>query len=209
MTASGRGLARPIPRVLWVSVGICALLLAARSYVLTPFLIPTGSMRPTIIPGDYVFVDQVSYGLRVPGTPWRFPEIESPGRGDIVVFSGEDADGSEYLIKRLVALPGDAVEARDGLLYVNGVVAETGAIWVTGDFGPIRVARGHGFMLGDNRMRSKDSRHFGSVPLDEIVGRARWIYWSAPRVAGVGSLSLWVNEWLGQVRWERVGAALR
>ncbi len=167
--------------------------------------IPSGSMRPTLLEGDVVFVNRLAYDLKVPLTDIIVSHLGEPERGDIVTFS-RPGDGTR-LIKRVVALPGDLVEMRSKRLFINGSMADyqpkaalmepdgnaglspamrwreqlSGAAydiqWYTDtatapDFGPLRVPRGQFLMLGDNRDRSADSRFFGLVPREKLIGRA-------------------------------------
>lgn len=109
--------------------------LSIRALVVEPFRIPSGSMFPTLLEGDHLFVNKFAYGARIPFTTFRFPAVRDPQRGDVVVFKVgrmEAAPGicpvdqcpekyrSENFVKRLVGLPGDTIEVRDGVLFVNG-----------------------------------------------------------------------------------------
>jgi signal peptidase I len=168
-------------------------------------VVPTGSMRPTILEGDYVLVNKLAYDVRVPLAGWKLTESTEPRRGDIVIF--EPVGHSERYIKRILGLPGDTVQMRNYRLYVNskpagfdfpdpGVTPRLtdagGDRWGISDllvgrvnaaplavvkpadatFGPRRVPAGEYFVLGDNRGNSKDSRSFGFVPRDRVIGRA-------------------------------------
>ena len=176
--------------------------------------IPSGSMRPTLLEGDVVFVNRLAFDLKVPLTNIVVAHLGEPQRGDIVTFSSP-RDGVR-LIKRLVALPGDTVEMRDKVLLVNGKAANYRPIglvvehpspdltvhalrlyetsdsrthvvqWLRmpdramGDsFGPMVVPAEHYLMLGDNRDDSADSRYFGLVPRQLLIGRAVAILVSA------------------------------
>jgi signal peptidase I len=170
-------------------------LLAFRSVVLDWNLVPSGSMRPTIVEGDYLLVNKLAYDLKMPFSGRTLVEWGGPQRGDIVVFRppGE----TERYVKRVVGVPGDVLELRDNRLYVNGeptsrprapgrgvrvereVLEGRGhAILLSPDrpspldsFEPLVVPPGHYFVMGDNRDDSKDSRYFGVVPRERIVGR--------------------------------------
>ncbi|HEY7087518.1 MAG TPA: signal peptidase I [Tepidisphaeraceae bacterium] len=154
--------------------------------------VPTGSMKPTIVEGDRIFVNKLAYGLKVPFTTLHLFRWDAPQRGEIVVFNSP-ADGMR-LVKRVVGLPGDVVEMVDDHLVINGKpldyqlaadgsIAEalgTGphAIQVLPQiralrtFGPVTVPPGEYFVMGDNRDNSNDSRFIGTVPLSQIVGRS-------------------------------------
>ncbi|MEW6303376.1 MAG: signal peptidase I [Verrucomicrobiota bacterium] len=168
--------------------------------------VPTGSMKPTIIEGDRVFVNKLAYDLKVPFTTWHVAEWGEPERGDIVVFFSPH-DGMR-LVKRVVGVPGDTIQLMGNRLFVNGEAAEyaplaedlvrdipatqrghhefaketveerSHAVMVTpslrslNTFGPAIVPDGHYFMMGDNRDNSFDSRFYGPVAREKIVGRA-------------------------------------
>ena len=172
---------------------IVAVLLAlvVRTFFVQAFKIPTGSMRPTLIEGDRILVDKITYGIKIPLTRLRLPDIHPPRRGDVVVFRAVD-DPRRDFIKRLVGLPGDTVEIRDMRLWVNGrPLTEPGIFremvyYNRGTFGqegqPIKVPAGHYFFLGDNSASSRDSRYWGFLPESHVIGRAFVIYWPPGRV---------------------------
>ena len=177
----------------YLSFGLTiALLLAARSSLADHYLVPSGSMEPTLLPGDRVLVDKHAYGFRLPFTLIKLSQGEPLARGDIVVFDSP-ADGTR-LIKRLVALPGDLVQVKDGHVTINGAAAATeagspaevlGAHAVTlnlnfgggPDVAPMRVPAGQVFVLGDARGNSADSRYFGFVPESAIYAKAARVYY--------------------------------
>jgi signal peptidase I len=169
--------------------------------------VPTGSMNPSILEGDLIYVNKIAYDLRVPLTRYRLASWRQPQRGDIVVcLSPEDG---VRLVKRVVGTPGDTVQMRGGTLLLNGqplLCTETGrdtpvhlsdertvtgrlaretlgrtvhpVIRIPGlsalrNFGPVVVPDGCYFLLGDNRDLSRDSRYFGFVPRQSILGRAQ------------------------------------
>jgi signal peptidase I len=113
-----------------------ALAFGIRACVVEPFSIPSGSMLPTLLIGDHLFVSKLAFGPKLPFTTWRLPGLREPRRGDVVVFSvARGRDGifpadrrpdlpREDFVKRIVGLPGDRVELRDGVLVVNGEVQE-------------------------------------------------------------------------------------
>ncbi len=162
--------------------------------------VPTGSMKPTILEGDRIFVNKLAYDLRIPLTHISIHKFGDPGRGDIVVFDSKAAD--TRLVKRVIGLPGDVVEMRNNRLAINGVearysdveytayaifaiesyggmrhrieLAPTGASRFS-SFGPVKVPQGRYLVLGDNRDNSADSRVRGFVPRREIVGGAKMV----------------------------------
>jgi signal peptidase I len=161
---------------------------AFRSAVLDWNVVPTGSMRPTIVEGDYILVNKLAYDVRVPFAGWRVMPSGEPERGDIVIF--EPPGETDRYVKRVIGLPGDVVELHGNRLHVNGKPAGyelpgtevlTGHAhgvllppgWSPGDdLRPVVVPDGHYFVLGDNRGNSKDSRVFGFVSRDRILGKA-------------------------------------
>jgi len=165
--------------------------------------VPTGSMKPTIVEGDRIFVDKLAYDLRLPFTHVSLRRFADPARGDIVVFDSKAAD--TRLVKRVIGVPGDVVQMTANRLAINGVEADyadagsaaraTLAVESYGamthrielalvpderfnSFGPVRVPVGHYLVLGDNRDNSADSRVYGFVPRDEIVGNAKAVIFS-------------------------------
>jgi signal peptidase I len=144
-----------------------------RPFVVKSFWIPSESMVPTLEVGDRIFVNRFIY---------RFIE---PERGDIVVFGSLETD--DELIKRVVAVPGDRVRVRNGKLRVNGdfpdePFAVPMAFPDGSDFGPTRVPKGEVFVMGDNRPNSHDSRFYGPVPIEDIEGKAFFMYWPLSRI---------------------------
>jgi signal peptidase I len=144
-----------------------------RPFVVKSFWIPSESMVPTLEVGDRIFVNRFIY---------RFIE---PERGDIVVFDSLETD--DELVKRVVAVPGDRVRVRNGVLRVNGDFPEEPyAVPIAfpdgSDFGPTRLRDGEVFVMGDNRGNSRDSRFFGPVPLENIQGEAFFRFWPPSRI---------------------------
>ena len=196
MTTEGDGVKRKSVLREYVESLLIAILLAlvVRTFFLQAFKIPTGSMRPTLLEGDRILVDKVTYGIRMPLTTWRLPKIRGPRRGDLVVFRSTD-DPRRDFIKRLVALGGDTIEIRDFRLWVNGRPLADPPIfgelryYNRGSYGqsgqPVTVPAGHCFFLGDNSASSRDSRYWGFLPESHIVGRAFCIYWPPRRIRGV------------------------
>jgi len=152
---------------------------AIRVFIVQPFKIPTGSMRPTLMEGDRILVNKFIY---------RFTD---PQRGDVVVFRFPHIPKKDY-IKRCVALPGDTVEIAQGRLRVNGQVLSSLEIFEKlyyynrGDYGqegsPQIVPEGQYFMLGDNSGSSQDSRYWGFVPRRNVIGKAKAVFWPVNRI---------------------------
>jgi len=164
------------------------LALFIRTFVVQAFKIPSGSMLPTLLIGDHLLVNKFSYGIRIPFVGKRVLEMGSPQYDDVIVFIYPQ-DRSKDFIKRVKALPGDRVELRNKTLYINGEQASDrfadyepvparSARRPRDDFGPVTVPAGHVFVMGDNRDHSHDSRFWGMVPIDDILGKAFLLYWS-------------------------------
>ncbi len=178
-----------------------ALLVAAilaiiiRTFVVQAFKIPSGSMEDTLLIGDHLLVNKFIYGIRVPFTDERYFAIREPRRGDVIVFEFPRDAHKPWLqrrdfIKRVIGLPGDVIEIRDKKVYVNGklyqipqeVHKEEGIVGPQygprDNMKPVKVPPGHYFVMGDNRDRSYDSRFWGFVPEEKILGLAFIKYWS-------------------------------
>ena len=157
----------------WVAVIVGALVVAlvVKTFLIQAFYIPSASMVPTLEVRDRVLVNKLSYD---------FGDIS---RGDIVVFDrpgGPGPDGIAELIKRVVALEGETVEAHDNQVFIDGEPLEEGYLpdgTITTDFGPETIPRDHVWVMGDNRSASDDSRRFKSIPEEDVVGRAFVIIW--------------------------------
>ncbi|MDD5098012.1 MAG: signal peptidase I [Candidatus Omnitrophica bacterium] len=176
----------------WVESIIVAFLLAMviRAFVVQAFKIPTGSMRMTLIEGDLILVNKFIYGAKVPFLHYWLPAVQAPKRGDVIVFVYPE-DKKKDFIKRLVGLPGETVEIKEGSIYINGKpVAEQifNQIYYynRGDFSAegqkITVPPDSYFVLGDNSASSKDSRYWGFVPKANLLGKALIIYWPLNRI---------------------------
>jgi signal peptidase I len=185
-----------------------------RSFAFEPFRIPSGSMKPVFLEGDFVFIDKFSHGLRWPVLGKRITQSK-PKRGDIIVFKGIVNDKDSYVIKRVIGLPGDHIQYKNKRLYINNKLAEKHYIsqendqdYVSGaslpaikyqetlgnitypiynypfvakgsyPFDDITVPEGKYFVMGNNRDNSADSRYFGLLDDEKIVGRARAIWMS-------------------------------
>lgn len=174
--------------------------LIIRSFLAEPFRIPTGSMIPTLEVGDFVLVSKFSYGLRLPVTNDKFLDLGEPQRGDVVVFRYPRDTKVDY-IKRVIGLPGDTISYRNKQLFINGEPAklsykgmneESGASKYWEEFEGFShmlqhmgrpsqdlsysVPEGHYFVMGDNRDASSDSRVWGFVPEENLVGKAFLIW---------------------------------
>ena len=190
-----------------------------RSFVVEPFKIPSGSMMPTLLAGDFILVNKFAYGLRVPILNNTFLEIGQPERGDVIVFHYPPDPSIDY-IKRVIGVPGDKIAYRDKQLYVNGekldmefvedyqyvgsglnmvyakryeeelggkthdILIEEDTIVVDAE---VEVPPGHYFAMGDNRDNSRDSRVWGFVPENNLVGKAFFIWWNFDNFGRIGN----------------------
>lgn len=200
-----------------------------RSFLVEPFKIPSGSMIPTLLVGDFILVNKFTYGIRLPVINTKIIDVNTPKRGEVMVFHYPDDPSLDY-IKRIVGLPGDTVRYRDKRLTINGQPVKTSdigsytylegglnlvsgerykeslddhshEILVIPDLPSVQVSsikpfqyrdncvyndngftckvpQGHYFMMGDNRDSSSDSRYWGFVPENNIVGKAFFIWWN-------------------------------
>jgi len=178
--------------------------LVVRTFLFEPFNIPSGSMLPTLLVGDYLFVSKYAYGYSkhsVPFSPNLFSGRvleQQPERGDVVVFKLPSDNRTDY-IKRVIGLPGDRLMVRDGILHINGVPVTRQKI-----NGEYEVPPGHYFVMGDNRDNSQDSRFIGPIPAENLVGRAEILFFSVD-----GSAALWeVWRWPTAIRWSRLFKAV-
>ena len=233
-----------------IRVVIHALLIALviRTFLFQPFNIPSGSMKATLLVGDYLFVSKYSYGYSHYSIPLSPPLFSGrvfgsePARGDIVVFRLPRDDSTDY-IKRVIGLPGDRIQVIDGVVNINGVPVkrERASDFIEAEEGtrdaPVKrwketlsngvsfytldlvengfadntqvytVPADHYFMMGDNRDNSTDSRfsQVGTVPFENIVGRAQMIFFSIAE--GEHAWMFW--RWPTAVRWTRLFTIVR
>lgn len=168
------------------------LLTVARTSFANHYVVPSGSMEHTLMPGDRVVVDMSAYGLRIPFTDTTVIERDRPQRGDVVVFKSP-ADGTR-LIKRVVAVGGDRVSVVDGHLSIDGRPLASARAPDVEWFGAHRadlnldagggpdvldatIPAGQVLVMGDHRGNSQDGRYFGLVPADALYARALGVYW--------------------------------
>ncbi len=178
------------------------LALLIRTFVVQAFKIPSGSMLETLQIGDHILVNKFIFGTRIPFTNMKLLPVRKPERGDIIVFK-YPVDEKRDFIKRVIGIPGDVIEIRNKVVYVNG--AELQDVYVIyrdeniipgqrDNFGPATVPDDSYFMMGDNRDGSFDSRFWGYVKEEEVLGKALIIYWSWdrdnkwPRLGRIGKI---------------------
>ena len=226
--ASGEDAKEPLPvEYARAFFPILLFVLILRSFLFEPFRIPSGSMTPTLLDGDFIFVNKFVYGLRLPVLNTKIMPMGLPDRGEVVVFK-LPSDPSVHYIKRVIGLPGDVVVYENKQLKINGEPVplsllgaydgpgQAGADLGVEDLGEVshelllvrgsgsregvfRVPDGHYFMMGDNRDRSKDSRFPGVeyIPEHRLVGRAERIWMNWRRPAEGGPI------------WARIGDKIK
>lgn len=227
----------PPPRSLreWFRFSLITLLflLLVRGLALEAFSIPTSSMENTLLVGDFLLVNKVVYGARIPGTGIRFPPFRDPGRGEIIVFRPPHDRARNY-VKRVAGVPGDTLLMKGKVLVRNGrPVREPHALhrhrggdavhpdmrWQSDflaaagplhpyapsrdNWGPLIVPEDSYFVLGDNRDNSEDSRYWGFVPRSDVMGTPWMVYLSFEPGTDSGE-SLW-----SRIRWQRVGRRIQ
>ncbi len=206
---------------------VLILVLFLRTFLVEPFRIPTGSMKPTLVEGDFILVNKYQYGLRLPILGTKLVKIGAPNVGDIVVFRHRDG---KDLIKRVVGVPGDHVQYFGKKLYINGQQVPTEEIGSAHDRGifaiesredlasiehsiyvypqvvgaiypynDVIVPPGSYFVLGDNRDNSEDGRYFGFVNEQDLLGKAfaTWMSWDSES-----------DNSLLPIRWSRIGKSV-
>lgn len=202
-------------------VVMALIVFAVRVFIGEASVVPTGSMEGTILVGDHLFLDKLLYGPTIPVLNWRLPMLKTIRRGDIIVFL-YPKNPSETYLKRVAGVSGDRLEIRNGVLYVNSrPVAEPYAVHsgpLTAPYeqmAPIVVPPGKLFVMGDNRDDSSDSRDWGFVPVENVIGEPMFVYWSYDAPS-----SRWLDENIGdrlafyasipshffsRTRWSRTG----
>jgi signal peptidase I len=226
-------LGKPRKKPFWRDYGealFIAFILAVviRAFVVQAFSIPSGSMIPTLLVGDYLLVNKFSYGIRNPFTNKVMISTWRPQRGEVAVFAFPE-DPSKDFIKRVIGLPGDRLQIINKKVYINGDPYVTPQARFTDravipasqsprdNFGPVEVPKDHYFFMGDNRDYSYDSRFWGYVPQKALRGKAIIIYFSwkgshkepfylafAGGIKGLITRHAW-DDASFQVRWNRIG----
>lgn len=187
----------------FIKIIVAALFIALliRSFVIQPYIIPSGSMLNTLQEGDRLFVTKFSYGIHLPFIEKEIFSTGQPEIGDIIVFP-YPADKSIDYIKRVVGLPGDVIELRNKQLYRNNkpveepyvIHSDLGTMYHRDNMPRLTVPEGKVFVLGDNRDHSQDSRFWGFVDKESIHGKALIIYWSSLNFT--------------DIKWDRIGTLL-
>ena len=194
------------------------LALFVRTFLLQAYVVPTASMEDNILVGDHLVVNKFIFGPRaIPALDRLLPQRRLRV-GDVFVFKFPD-DPRRDFVKRAIGLPGDVVEIRDKVVFVNGApLAESRVthgdtdLYAAGrrdQLGPTRVPEGQIFALGDNRDVSNDSRFWGTVPLENVKGRPLFVYWSEPDEPPSRSLAGRIADFFARTRWDRTFRPVR
>ena len=204
------------------------LALFVRTWVVQAFTIPTGSMEHNLLVGDYLLVNKFIFAPSLSGAERVLLPQEAVSRGDIIVFKFP-RDPERDFIKRVIGLPGETIEVREGEVHIDGEpldepwLRQPGTASAAGaaviprrdNHGPVAIPDGHYFMMGDNRGNSEDSRVWGLLPQDHIKGRAVILYWSydsgSPVVLpqpGIGAalrrIGSMATHFFTRTRWDRM-----
>ncbi len=182
--------------VVWENIKslLIAVVLAViiKTSIVEAYKIPSASMEDTLLVGDFLIANKFVYGARIPFLDWRLPAIHNPRPGDVVIFKWPGDKKTNY-IKRCVAVGGETLEVKDKILYVNGkefpdppkikfenqdIKRPPSGQDTRDNWGPYVVPKGYYFMMGDNRDHSYDSRFWGPVKDNLILGEAMFIHWS-------------------------------
>jgi signal peptidase I len=226
---------------------VVAIVVGTRQLLAEAFRIPSGSMEPTLLVGDWLFVNKLRFGPHIPFTNHSLPGYAQPKRGDVTVFVSPPQDVririspeeiAPTLVKRIVGVAGDTLLMRHGLLTVNGVPVPSLNSFVLPDtmaeqpqalfawqhrieirgsrfgpptaapslhtWGPLVVPAGTFFMMGDNRDDSVDSRYYGPVPRENLLGTPMFVYYSYDPEQGIDYLRA-----ITDIRWRRIGHWIR
>lgn len=210
---------------------VFAVFLVVRVFLVGNFVIDSGSMKNTLLVGDYLFVNKLATGSRVPFTDLRIPGYSEPRRGDILVFDPHHEENMS-IVKRVVGMPGDTLQMRDKIVYLNGDVYDEPYVEVIAtrdvhdpqmswqndhlvggprddyrptpdNWGPLVVPEDHYFMMGDYRDDSLDSRVWGFLEGWRFKGRVAFIYFSYDRD------SYRPFPWITEIRGSRIGDRVR
>ena len=205
------------------------------SYIAQATQVPTESMKPTILVGDHFFLDKIAFPANYPSFLRPYLPQRSVNRGDIVAFKSP-VDGNIPFVKRVIGISGDTVMLKDKNLYINGNKLEEPykihvdstvyeedpwtpeELKVRDNYGPVTVPPDNYFVMGDNRDNSNDSRYWGFITRNEIIGKPLFIYWSYvsdPYVPGAMSIREWLAgygsiaiHFFSRTRWFRIGTII-
>lgn len=210
---------------------IFVIVLILRAFIVEPFRIPSASMMPTLLIGDFILVNKYDYGIRLPLTDTKIISYKEPQRGDIIVFRYPEDPSIPY-IKRVIGVPGDHIEYRNKIVYINGKEMPQKVLgtyytdgtglnsWLQENLGTVKheilenpyrnlhnnvegitVPKGEYFVMGDNRDNSEDSRYWGFVPEKNLIGKA-FLIWMNWRFKEIWDIPSW------SAKFNRIGTVL-
>ena len=231
--AGGRAAHTTLAKWAKTFIVVALLFVILRAFLVDTFIVTSDSMENTLQMGDMFVVNRAAMGSRIPFTSVRIPGYGEPHRGDVLVFDPPPSNFlSVELVKRLIGMPGDTLEMRNRVVYVDGKaqdepyvhhtdVRDERHFWMEwqkkyllpgvdphtysptrDNWGPLVVPDGRYFMMGDNREASLDSRYWGPVGRSRLRGRAVSVYFSYKRQ------SHGLFPWLTQIRWGRIGESI-
>jgi signal peptidase I len=205
------------------------------NYIAQATQVPTESMKPTILVGDHFFLDKVAFPANFPQAVQPYLPQRSIEQGDIIAFRSP-TDGNIPFVKRVIGMPGDVVEVRNKNVYLNGKKLDEpykihvdstvygNETWmpeelkIRDNYGPTAVPADSFFVMGDNRDNSNDSRYWGFVTRNDVIGKPLFVYWSYqsdPYVPGEKSIREWIEGYLTiathfftRTRWFRMGTLI-
>jgi len=181
---------KSVARDYFETIVVCVIfVLFSRAFVFQQSKIPTGSMKNTLLVGDYIMVNKFVYGPAASALERAVLPMKQVERGDVVVFKYPDEPEVDY-IKRVIGVPGDQVEIRHGQVFINDELQDEPYVRflhpepLRGNFGPVMVPEDSYFCMGDNRDESADSRRWGFVPASHMKGRALLVWYSFDEESG-------------------------
>jgi len=222
----------------YTQAGLVAIIFAlfVRTFLVQPFTIPSPSMEDTLLVGDYILVNKFALASLASPLERAFMPLAEVRRGDVIVFRYPHDERQDY-VKRVIGLPGETIKIVNRVVYIKKVGEEgyvplletygnhkdPGGVPPNLDnYGPVTIPAGRYFVMGDNRDNSLDSREWGFVPHENIVGRGLLVYWSfadrpqdgaqaAARgeTSGVGRLLSSAGAFFRWTRWNRTGQVIR
>lgn len=175
------GLIAGFSRLVVLTISSVVLVIIIRNTAIVSFKVPSGSMSPTLLPGDYVLMSRLCYELISPTTSETLYSWRAPERADVVLLYGKFSprlEGKNFFVKRIIALPGETVEGSDRVLAITGSRDIRVELSDLEDFGPVTLGNDEYFVLGDNYQSSYDSRFFGPVKRRDIIGCGLGVYYS-------------------------------
>jgi signal peptidase I len=205
------------------------------NYVAQATQVPTESMKPTILVGDHFFLDKIAFPANFPEAIRRWLPDRSIERHDVIAFKSP-TDGQIPFVKRVIGIPGDTIEIRDKMLYINGEKQDEpykihvdssvyeaddwtpNELKIRDNFGPVTLPENSYFVMGDNRDNSNDSRYWGFIQREDVIGKPLFVYWSYesdPYIPGDKTIGEVLDSYISiakhffsRTRWFRIGTMI-